>query len=352
MKGHVFVVSQNTYPVHRDRGFAGIGHSQKQFNTYDAFRSDMLDHPVSGSRKMLVDMLGTRIGDLVLLYENNVGFHGIYQITGDPYFDNTTVRGINESRERVVKPNICLRVPIECKNYFPEPVPEDMLFATPERETLFWVWFYRKIQIPGGRGCTAINPDALETLVELLVRVNGKADTPPPTEGYAPGPTTQLRVPLGDEDSRPYEDILRGWFVRNIDNDERSDIQEVFGPASDLEWFANNVPYHVAGRHIDILAFHSSQRYSSQPIRYRYSVVELKRNEAKADHVEQLIGYSKWVASRLAGGEPEMVQPILVASRFREEAVTRAHHSDWSIRLVRYVTADGDVTLQPAGETA
>jgi len=45
-------------------------------------------------------------------------------------------------------------------------------------------------------------------------------------------------------------------------------------------------------------------------LRYKFSVVELKRDIANDMDVSQVIEYSKWVAGRLAGSEIETVQPI------------------------------------------
>jgi hypothetical protein len=294
---------------------------------------------------MVADILGTRSGDLVFLYQRGTGFHGIYQVAGQPFFDNTVVYGVGEFEDRLVPSNICLRIPIECQHYFPKPVPEDMLFSTPEREGLFWVWFYRKIQIQGARGCTAVDPDATQALAELLIKVNGEAITALPTEPYPTGSESRITLPLGDGPSVPYEDLLRGWLIQRIDDSNRSDIREVFGPVPDLEWFANNVPYHVAGRNIDILAFHSTSRYFGTSVRYRYSVVELKRHRAVVQDIEQLTGYSRWVTNRLARGETEMVQPILIANGFQAEVISRAYYSDWNISLVEYQVENNDITL-------
>jgi hypothetical protein len=307
----------------------------------------MLDTRGSGYRGMVADILGTRSGDLAFLYETGVGFHGIYEITSKPFFDNTIIHGVGEFEDRCVNRNICLRVLIDCKYYFSQPVPEDMLFATPERETLFWVWFYRKTQIRGARGCTAMDPDAAQTLTELLIRVNGEAIAAPPSESYPTGSGSPLTLPLGDGPSVLYEDLLRGWLIENIDDPHRCDVRTIFGPEQDLEWFANNVPYHVAGRNIDVLAFHSTSQYYGASIRYRYSIVELKRDRAIIGDVEQLIGYSKWVAGRLAYSETDMVQPVLIANEFQAEAISRALYSDWPIYLIEYRVEDNDIILRP-----
>ena len=345
MRAHIFVVDQNTFPIHRDRCFSGIGHTQREFDTYEDFVKAMLSKGGSGYRGMIADILGTRPGDLVFFYETGVGFHGIYQIAGSPVFDNTPIHGVGQFEDQYVQRNICLRVRIHCKYYFPKPVPEDMLFATPERETRFWVWFYRKIQIRGARGCTAMDPDAAQVLTELLIRINGEVADVPPSEPYSTHSKTQLVLPLGGGPAVSYEDLLRGWLVQNIDDPHRHDVRTIFGLQQDLEWFANNVPYHVAGRNIDVLAFHSTSQYFGTPIRYKFSVVELKRNRAVAKDIDQLIGYSRWVVSRLAQSETETVKPILIAHSFHSQAVTRAYYSDWDILLIEYRVRNNDITL-------
>jgi len=220
-----------------------------------------------------------------------------------------------------------------------------MLFATPERQAIFWVWFYRKIQ--GARGCIPMDPEAARALAGLLVRVNGQAVAPPKVERYPERTQAQLRLPLGDGPTAPYEDLLRGWLIAYIDDPQRSDVHAVFGPPQNLEWFANNVPYHVAGRNIDVLTYHSTDKYFGMSVRYRYSVVELKRDRSQASDIDQLVGYSKWVASRLANGETDLVHPVLIANKFHREAIAKAEYSDWDIRLVEYEVKDGDITLHP-----
>jgi hypothetical protein len=345
MRAHVFVVDGSTFPVHRDRCFCGIGPREGEFRTYEDFVAKMLTSTGSGYRGMAVDMLGTRPGDLVFFYERKMGFHGVYRIAGRPFFDSTIIHGVGDFENEFVRRNICLRISIECQHHFPKPVPEDMLFSTPERQALFWVWFYRKIQ--GSRGCTAIDPEATHALIELLVKVNGKTTTIPPADPYPNQCQPNLSLPLGNGPYVAYEDLLRGWLIQSIDDPVRLDIRDTIGPAPDLEWFANNVPYHVAGRNIDVLAFHSTNRYFKSPIRYQYTVVELKRHRAVVKDVEQLVGYSKWVASRLASGESEVVKPVLIANGFHSQAITKAHYSDWNISLVRYRVEDNDITLSP-----
>ena len=339
MRAHVFITNKDTFPVVRDNSFWGVGIKGIP-NTLDKLFEENLRNGKKSYFGMIADILGTRIGDVVFLYERQAGFHGIYRITSKPFFDPTPIGCVDETWP--------IRVEIECLNYFREPVPEDYLFSTKEYESKFWGWFYRKIQ--GPRGINTINPEAAEALIELLVKVNGNAINKLSTiKPYSSKNKTRIMLPLGQDGKAYLEDIVRAWLIGNIDNLSRSDLREIFGPAEDLEWFANNVPYHVTRKNIDILCYHKNMRYTDLPLRYKFSVVELKRDLANDDDVSQVINYSKWVAGRLAGSEIETVQPILIAFDFNREAVTKAKNSDFSDRGVvffKYKVENNDLKFE------
>ncbi len=339
MRAHVFITNKDTYPIVRDNSFCGIGVKGIP-NSLDKVITDNLTNRKKQYFSMMADILGTRIEDIVFLYERQVGFHGIYKIAGIPFFDPTPISCVDETWP--------IRVEIECINYFPEPVPEDYLFSTKEYESMSWGWFYRKIQ--GSRSINTINPEAAKAIIELLVKINGNAiNNPPQIKPYAPLNKVPLKLPL-DQDDRVYlEDILRAWLISNIDNPQRTDIREIFGPPEDMEWFANNVPYHVTMKNIDILCFHKNMKYTGCPLRYKFSVVELKRDIANDLDVNQVIEYSKWVSGRLAGSEIETVQPILIAYDFSSKAKQKAKNSDFNERgiiFAKYSVEKNDIRLE------
>lgn len=339
MKAHVFITDQDTFPVVRDNSFWGVG-IKKIPNTFNELIKENLKNGKKPYLRMIGDILGTRINDIVFLYERQMGFHGIYKIISEPFFDPTPIGCVDETWP--------IRVEIECLNYFPNPVPEDYLFSTKEYESRFWGWFYRKIQ--GARGINTINPEATEALIELLVKINGNAiNKPSQIKPYSSNNRTRISLPL-DKDGKVYlEDILRAWLIANIDNSDRADLREIFGPTEDLEWFANNIPYHVTRKNIDILCYHKNIRYTGFPLRYKFSVVELKRDTAGEKDVSQVVEYSKWVAGRLAGSEIETVQPILIAFDFNDRAKLKAKNSDLSERgilFAKYEVKNQDIKFE------
>jgi hypothetical protein len=339
MRAHVFITNKDTFPVVRDNGFWGVG-IRGIPNTLRQVIKENLKNGRKPYFGMIGDILGTRIGDIVFLYERQVGFHGIYKITSKPFFDPTPIGCVGETWP--------IRVKIECLNYFSQPVPEDYLFSTKEYESKFWGWFYRKIQ--GARGINTINPESAEALIELLVKINGNAINKPAwIKPYPSTNITQIKLPLNRNGKVYLEVILRAWLIANIDNPKRDDLKDIFGPAEDVEWFANNVPYHVTRKNIDILCYHKNIKYTGFPLRYKFSVVELKRDTANDGDVSQVIEYSKWVASRLAESEIETVHPILIAFGFNDRAKLKAQNSDFSERglsFFRYQVKNEDIKFK------
>jgi len=336
MRAHVFITDKDTFPVVRDNSFWGVGIKGIPNTLEEVIKENLEDgrKPYFG---MIGDILGTRIGDIVFLYERQVGFHGIYKIASKPFFDPTSIGCVDETWP--------IRVKIDCLNYFPQPVPEDYLFSTKEYESKFWGWFYRKIQ--GARGVNTTNPEAAEALIELLVKINGNAINKPNwIKPYPSKNATEITLPLDRGGEVYLEDILRAWLIANIDNPNRKDLRDIFGPTEDIEWFANNVPYHVTQKNIDILVYHKNMKYTGFPLRYQFSIVELKKDKARPTDVTQLINYSKWAAGRLANSEIETVRPILVAFGFGEEAIIKAKNSDFSDRgiiFIKYEVKDEDI---------
>jgi hypothetical protein len=337
-------------------------------------RSEVLEH-IRTFSGMLTDLQGTRPNDLVFFYERQRGFHGVYQVLTPPFFDPQDIDGMGEFSGFRVGADLPFRLLIRCVEYFPEPVPEDLLFSTSAYERIFWIPFYRKIQ--GPRGCITIDPEAKQALLELLVKVNGAPqdhefspyyyDTE--LEGWSislrmEGDHAQedsaddqglwlLNVPMVPGKPVSLEDHLRGWLLKHLDNPTHKDLRSIFGPVPHIEWFANNVPYHVAQRNIDLLIYHRtpSGELIEPSLRYKYSVVELKRDLVEPESIEQVVGYAKWVANRLANGEVDIVRPYIIARRFRPETMELARAIRFNrtgIQLVRYeVVGEDEIVFHP-----
>lgn len=330
MKAHILITNNKTFPVCRDRLFWGIGVPNAPNNFKGWISPKNSRKPFL---KMLVDMLNIDIGDLIFLYERQVGFHGVYKAKSPLFFDPSKV---SNQDGLFVDGQWPLRILLESVYYFPKPVNEDLLFSTPKYENIFWIWAYRKSQ--GARGCNTITPEAAEAIVELLVKVNGRDEKYTNFNPYKPQKLEEIQFSFAAKNGRVVlEDYLRGYIVNEMTTNK--ELEKFLGKLDDIEWYANNVPYHITQKNIDILVFHKNFRYTNAPLRYKYSVIELKKDKVKPDDVSQLIRYSQWAVGRLANGEVEMIQPILIGYNFSEGAVKKAKSVDFNergITLVKY----------------
>lgn len=98
-------------------------------------------------------------------------------------------------------------------------------------------------------------------------------------------------------------------------------------------------PTIITQKNIDILVFHKNFRYTNVPLRYKYSVIELKKDVVGPNDVSQLIRYAQWTSGRLANSEVEMIQPVLIGYDFSEDAIKKSKNADFNergITLVKY----------------
>jgi hypothetical protein len=330
MKAHILITNNETLPVCRDRTFWGVGVPDAPTDFKEWINPKNSRKPYL---KMLADMLNIDIGDLVFLYERQVGFHGVYKVKSPLFFD---ISKVSNKDGLFVGEQWPLRVLLEVVYYFPKPVNEDLLFSTPKYESVFWIWAYRKSQ--GARGCNTITPEAAEALLELLVKVNGNDEKCTSFDAYEPKSVEKVVFALARENGRVVlEDYLRGYIASKITYDEG--LEKFLGKADDIEWYANNVPYHITQKNIDVLVFHKNFRYTNTPLRYKYSVIELKKDVVRTNDVSQLLRYAQWTSGRLANGEVEMIQPVLIGYDFAEDAIKKSKTADFNERgiiLVKY----------------
>jgi hypothetical protein len=329
MNAHILITDESTHETVVKNSFWALKFSDLKPKNVDEIINAQFQNTRKPYYAMLCDFFSLRDGDLIFLYKRQVGFFGIYKIKGEPFFDNTKYDNINDS--------FPIRIKIECINCFEKPVPEELLFSTKEYESRFWSWFYRKIQ--GARGINTITPESAESLIELLIKINGNSVALPNINSYKPENVKPIILPLNrNKESKVFiEAALRYYIIRYIKKNKFS--EKLFGKTEDIEWYSNNVPYHVSGKNIDILVYHKNMKYT---------VVELKRDIADTKSISQVIDYCKWVSSRLANSEIETVQPIVIAKNFCDEALQKARMVELNnrkIKLFKYALGDNNLDM-------
>lgn len=77
---------------------------------------------------------------------------------------------------------------------------------------------------------------------------------------------------------------------------------------------------------------------------YKYTCIELKADRATEQDLTQILRYEDWLARKLAAGDNEMVQSVLIASRFTDAVIeyvkNRRRIEEKTVRLISYRVDD------------
>ena len=331
MKTHVFIVNEETFPMHLKYMFAGTG-------AYNRRRKVWLDEHVG----LLSDISRVRVGDLAIFYIEGTkkvkgGFYGIFQIAQkSPYPTVFHVPG-----QDGFKPNLSMkliyRTLLKPYEVYAEGVPEwEALDKLPVYATeIQWSLIYRKLK--GKRGCTPLLPWEAERLIDMIrSRNNGNFIANQGYEGgldwdntnrrIIPTPTLQpynlpFEQPMNplpiicekfsSKRRKAYEIYLQLYFTQNIG--VNASLDPIVG--ANALWFGNEVACGVGMQKIDILAINQLEQ------REEYRIIELKDEPVKPNVTRQIEYYINW-ASQNSGKHLDKaynwnIQPVIVAPPHR-----------------------------------
>ena len=228
----------------------------------------------------------------------------------------------NAEHGEYILPN---RILIEPVSYFENPVDDNTAYINHTNHGMLWTMLFRKTFGAGcARSITHILPEENEKLSRLLARVNTKG----PVKGYPfkpylkpegiKGKTLNLKFSGGPEFQ--FESILEAWFMANVDGRD-SVLRSVLGPVNELEYWGNNVLYGIGGEKVDVLCLHTREG-----VRFKATVVELKKGPITDDALAQIDDYGYWVAqlatAYLKDSIPRLdVQPVLVGRGTRPRTI-------------------------------
>ena len=82
---------------------------------------------------------------------------------------------------------------------------------------------------------------------------------------------------------------------------------------------------------------------------HKYTCLELKSDKADEQDLTQVLRYEDWLARKLAAGDHDMVQSVLVATRFSEGVLeyvaNRRRIEEKVVRLITYCIAEENIVL-------
>lgn len=365
MGAHVFVVDRFSFPVHRSRGFCGVKNPMNQ----------------NSRLSLYADLLCIRKGDLVFFYQRRIdeprrerGFRGIYVAESEPFFDKEDLEWegnmvlgkcpsckesysekTTDDEERKcpickaslrpsdhILPNRVLIRPLE---YFERPVDDNTAYINHTNHGMLWTMLFRKVYGPGReRSVAPLLPEEAEKLTRLLKRINEGKTSSFPSNPYSPSSASPIKVELPDYGRLRYENTLMAWMTANIDR-EYPVLRDVVGPVKELEYFGNNVLYGIGGEKVDLLLLHK------RDVRYKATVIELKKDSIDRGAIEQITDYSYWVSQLSTANVTPVptsfeLQPVVigydvapdipsVVERIKKEEITIPYEKPCRVRIYK-----------------
>lgn len=307
---HIFIVNENSFPIHLNYLFAGTGAGEK-------------DTHISLS----ADIKRVREKDYVVFYLERVGFFGLFQINGHPFKDTSTPTYL----ENDLKKRLIYRVKINPHKVYPEYTSEwDSLDKLPlYAQDVIWSLIYRKLK--GQRGCTPITLQESERLIKMVEDSNkgvyltldkdesltynsesNKIETIKRKFQYS-GIQSPMEEVLSemidlDKQNRAFEDRLQAYFTENIGRKPK--LEPICGKNNEIIWIGNQVACGVGMQKIDVFTITSDERENKQ-----FNLVELKCIPAYPEITYQLQRYVDWTKSYIKGAINSNIQPLMVTRK-------------------------------------
>lgn len=318
MGAHIFLVGEDNFEVCIRRGVYGCVMPSTERNKAEI---------ISG-------VLSIRPNDLVFFYVKNQGIYGVWRVTGEPYFDETKIWP-NEQQ------------------FFPyrlsfEPTVGDFSVPVSLSDVLdlrdkgrVWTFDLNPVQ---QKNQYKITTDEARELLRLLLRNNPlRQPQSSITDPYVPATRGKIDINFASDESGrvQYEGWLNAWCMRSL---ARGELKNLLG---DYREFLNLVPT-TFNKVMDIFLTHVTT-VDSVDVLYKYTCIELKADRASDKDLAQILRYEDWLARKLASGDKEMIQSILVARRFSSAVVEyvkqRQRIEEKTVRLVSYRVGDDKQTI-------
>ena len=140
---------------------------------------------------------------------------------------------------------------------------------------------------------------------------------------------------------------MNAWFMKSL---AKGKLKDLLG---DNREFLNLVPT-TFNKVMDIFLTHVTP-VDSIEILHKFTCIELKADRATEQDLRQVLRYEDWLSRKLAAGDNEMIQSILVARRFADPVIAyvknRRRIEEKTVRLITYHVADDrqNIELQEEG---
>jgi hypothetical protein len=315
MSSHIFLVTQDRFPTCLKHGvYGGISHPLERINS-----------------EVIAGFEAIRPGDFIFFYVKNVGVYGLWRATTQPFFDK---RDIWRDKEQDFPYRVCFEPAIR---QFSKPISLSDILDLRDKGKL-WTFDLGTI---GKKSHHPITTDEGKELIRLLLRNNPISQPTDliPEPYMSNGAALPLRLDTDRRGQIKIEGYLNAWFMRQF---SRGNLKDIIGEYHD---FLNFVPTSF-NTVMDIFLTHVTT-LDSIDILHKFTCIELKTGLSTEKDLNQIIRYENWLVRKLAAGDNNMVQSILVALDFQGEVLEYVQRrkliEEKTVRLIKYrVSEDQD----------
>lgn len=318
---HVFIVDDDTFPIHLEYMFAGTGAKDKE-----------------NHMGLLSDIKRVRPGDKVIFYLQRTakydgGFFGVFKIKDHKPFVFFEPKG--KYLIENLKKQLIYRTLIEPDEVFSRPISEwealDSLPPDNNSKNILWSLIYRKLR--ANRGCSPINLEESERLIDLIKK-NNEEKSFKSDKGYT-FDKEKREIIIGDKkeysgevkeikvfpelkkkynENKAFEVELQTLFTENSGS---GFLKEITGNKEEIIWLGNEVACGVGMQKIDVFTILNKNG------KREFKIIELKDEQINPKEktndetriIYQLKRYVNWVEQYVNGAIKDNMQPIIVAKK-------------------------------------
>jgi hypothetical protein len=315
MGNHIFLIGQDNFKKCIQYGVYG-GASQQL---------ERINSEIIGSFQAI------KPGDFIFFYVRNIGIYGLWKSTSLPFYDLTDLWG---NKEQTFPYPVCFEPSIR---HFPRPVALSDIMDLQDKGKI-WTFDLGAMRLKNHNPITA---DEGKELIRLLLRNNPVFQSV--TKIAKPYPAGNNELPLSLETDKKgqikYEGYLNAWFMKSFVNGK---LKEIIGEYRD---YLNYVPTSF-NKVMDIFLTHVTS-IDGVDVLHNYTCIELKTGICTEENLNQIVKYENWLVRKLAGGDNEMVQSVLVGFDFQDKVLEyvkkRKLIEEKTVRLLKYeVTSKHD----------
>lgn len=330
---HVFIVNENTLPIHLKYKFAGIGAEEHKCDFLED-DSSKIKHSVEKTLSaMIADISRIKKGDAVIFYlqqtkKHEGMFFGSFIVEDSPFLCNDDFLNAELGK------NLTFRVKIAANKVYECGITEreclDSLEDIKHPSQMCWSLIYRKLK--GNRGCTMItNYEYNQIMKKIELKNNGKYieannfdydkenekiisyDKAYEYKGKKEKLNIKNRLIYKNKKKNAYETHLQAYILQNLSNINCLRINE-----DEITWIGNEVSCGVGMQSIDICFVQENEKNA------QIAICELKDEELykNVDIRKQIDKYISWMIDYIVPTYKKKVIlcPIIVSPKISEGA--------------------------------